>query len=85
MECKEEMPEMENQLAEKEVTCKCGHSFLTRKDRSWCEKCCRRVFYHRKDRRFDVFQKYFTITMALVILGSIIFSLAGLFGIPLFS
>lgn len=76
---------MQNQLPEKEVTCKCGHSFITQKEKSWCEKCCRGVFYHRKDRRFDVFQKYYTLTMILVILGFIIFTFVGFFGVPLFS
>ncbi|MFW5639564.1 MAG: hypothetical protein ACOCWY_05895 [Thermodesulfobacteriota bacterium] len=76
---------MQNPLSEKEVTCKCGHSFITQKEKSWCEKCCRSVFYHRKDRRFDVFQKYYTLTMILVILGFIIFTFVGFFGKPLFS
>lgn len=37
-------------LAPKEVTCRCGHSFITDRERSWCEKCCDAVYYHKKDK-----------------------------------
>ena len=37
-------------LAPKEVTCRCGHSFITDRERSWCEKCCDAVYYRKKDK-----------------------------------
>jgi len=37
-------------LAPKEVTCRCGHSFITDRERSWCEKCCDAVYYHEKEK-----------------------------------
>jgi predicted nucleic acid-binding Zn ribbon protein len=37
-------------LAPKEVTCRCGNSFITDRERSWCEKCCDAVYYHKKDK-----------------------------------
>ena len=37
-------------LAPKKVTCRCGHSFIADRERSWCEKCCDAVYYHEKDK-----------------------------------
>jgi hypothetical protein len=37
-------------LKAKQVTCRCGHAFITDRNRSWCEKCCEAVYYHEKDR-----------------------------------
>ena len=37
-------------LKPKQVTCRCGHSFITDRNRSWCEKCCEAVYYHEKDK-----------------------------------
>jgi len=37
-------------LTPKQVTCRCGHSFTTTRDRSWCEKCADAVYYHEKDK-----------------------------------
>lgn len=37
-------------LTPKQVTCRCGHAFISDRDRSWCEKCCDAVYYHDKDK-----------------------------------
>jgi uncharacterized paraquat-inducible protein A len=37
-------------LAPKQVTCRCGHTFTSHRDRSWCDKCCEAVYYHEKDK-----------------------------------
>lgn len=39
-------------LTPKEVECgHCGHIFIADRNKSWCEKCCRAVFYDAKDQR----------------------------------
>ena len=39
-------------LPEKEVTCDhCGHNFLSDREKYWCDKCGRPVFYSDKGRR----------------------------------
>lgn len=40
-------------LEPKQVICKCGHSFIAERERTWCEKCCRPVFYHDKDQKLN--------------------------------
>lgn len=39
-------------LTPKEVACShCGHTFIADREKSWCEKCCRPVFYDITDQR----------------------------------
>jgi predicted amidophosphoribosyltransferase len=54
---------MTNSLIPKIVACRCGHEFETSKHKSWCEKCCRPVFYHAKDQRWHQWTQYYMITM----------------------
>jgi hypothetical protein len=56
---------MTNNLVPKLVECKCGHTFESSKHKSWCEKCCRPVFYHSKDQRRHQLSSYYLITMMI--------------------
>ena len=63
---------MTNNLELKIVQCKCGHAFESSKHKSWCEKCCRPVFYHAKDQRRHQLSNFYLITMmvtAIVFVG----------------
>jgi hypothetical protein len=50
-------------LALKTVECQCGNTFETDKHKSWCQGCCRPVFYHEKDQRNHKFSNYYMYTM----------------------
>ena len=54
---------MTSNLIQKTVQCKCGHEFETTKHKSWCEKCCRPVFYHTRDQRRHQWSNYYLISM----------------------
>ena len=55
-------------LKPKQVTCQCGHSFVSDRDRSWCERCANAVYYHKKDRnKFKLNNMYITGVIVAVI------------------
>ena len=56
---------MTTQLVSKTVECQCGHSFESSKHKSWCEKCCKPVFYHAKDQRKYKVGNYYMYTMII--------------------
>ena len=55
------------QLVPKEIECShCGHTFVSDRNKTWCEKCCRAVFYNAKDQKRN---KLFSIYLVAAILG----------------
>ena len=55
-------------LKPKQVACQCGHTFISDRDRSWCEKCANAVYYHKKDRnKFKLNNMYITGVIVAVI------------------
>lgn len=38
-------------LPPKELRCRCGHTFVTDKKKTWCTQCMQPVFYKSKDQR----------------------------------
>ena len=57
-------------LKPKEVTCECGHTSVIDRDTDWCTKCCSRIFYTEKGRRYG---KINTFYMYVVVGGVICF------------
>jgi uncharacterized paraquat-inducible protein A len=51
-------------LEAKQVNCQCGHSFITEKEKSWCERCARPVYYHKKDQRRHKLNQIYVVAMA---------------------
>jgi uncharacterized paraquat-inducible protein A len=51
-------------LEAKQVSCQCGHSFSSKKEKSWCEKCARPVYYHKKDQRRHKLNQIYVVAMA---------------------
>ncbi|MDJ0784283.1 MAG: hypothetical protein QNJ22_20115 [Desulfosarcinaceae bacterium] len=51
-------------LEAKQLTCQCGHSFMSEKEKTWCEKCARPVFYHAKDQRRHKYNQIYVVAMA---------------------
>jgi predicted nucleic acid-binding Zn ribbon protein len=57
------------ELESKEVTCThCGHVYESSLRKSWCEKCCRPVFYYEKEGQRNKMMNFYMISMALLIL-----------------
>ena len=55
-------------LKPKSVTCQCGHTFTSNRDRSWCEQCANAVYYHEKDKnKYKLNNMYVTGVIVAVI------------------
>ena len=55
-------------LTTKAVTCDCGHTFTTNRDRSWCERCANAVYYNEKDKnKYKLSNMYITGVIVAVI------------------
>jgi hypothetical protein len=76
---------MTNNLALKMVECKCGHAFETSKHKSWCEKCCRPVFYHAKDQRLNQLGSYYMMSIVVTVLVFVTYLFLELIAKPLLS
>ena len=76
---------MTTSLATKVVACKCGHTFETNKTKSWCQKCCRPVFYHAADQRRHKWSNYYMITMMLTVLMFVTYLFVEVIAKPLLS
>ena len=76
---------MDTSLFAKTVTCKCGNSYETTKAKTWCQKCCRPVFYHDKDRRKHMINSYYMITVILMVLMFITYLFIEMIADPLLS
>jgi hypothetical protein len=55
-------------LEAKQLTCQCGHTFISQKEKSWCEKCARPVFYHAKDQRRHKLNQIYVVAMAALVI-----------------
>ena len=55
-------------LKPKTVTCDCGHTFTSTRDRSWCERCANAVYYQEKDKnKYNLSNIYLTGVIVAVI------------------
>jgi len=60
---------MKADLVPKMVECQCGHIFEASRPKSWCQKCCRPVYYHESDqRRHKIGHLYMIGVMAMVMM-----------------
>lgn len=55
-------------LEAKQISCQCGHSFSSEKEKTYCEKCARPVFYHKKDQRRNTLNHYYAVAMAALVI-----------------
>lgn len=72
-------------LAPKTVTCRCGHSFTTDRNRSWCEKCCDAVYYHEKDKNKFRNQQIYVVGIILAVITFLTFVFIELIANPFLS
>lgn len=76
---------MQEALTSKMVQCKCGHTFETTRLKSWCQKCCRPVFYHKKDQRQNTLNNYYMITIMAMVMMFITYLFVEMIASPLLS
>lgn len=70
-------------LEAKQVSCQCGHSFTTEKEKTWCEKCARAVFYHEKDQRRNTLNQYYAVAMAAIVITFLTYLFIEMIATPL--
>lgn len=76
---------MQTTLAPKQLTCQCGNSFEATRKKTWCQKCCRPVFYFEKDRRKNKINNYYMMTMVVMVIMFISYLFIELIARPLMS
>ena len=58
-------------LEPKEITCHhCGDSTMIERNRDWCEKCGRRIFYDPKDLKRHQWMTYYMYAVIIGVLGT---------------
>ena len=72
-------------LTPKTVTCRCGHSFTTDRDRSWCEKCCEAVYYNKKDQNKHRLNSMYVVGIILAVVTFLTYVFMELIASPLLS
>ena len=72
-------------LEPKQVTCRCGHTFTSQRDRSWCDKCCEAVYYHEKDKNRHRFNRIYVIGVLLAVVTFLTYVFVELIAAPLLS
>lgn len=58
-------------LPSKTVTCSCGQDIELKRNKDWCDRCGRPVFYDSKDKNGHRLNTYFITLMLLLGIGVI--------------
>ena len=72
-------------LKPKQVTCQCGHTFITTRDRSWCERCADPVYYHLKDKNKNKWNHIYVTGVIVAVVGFLAYVFMELIASPLLS
>lgn len=70
-------------LTAKQLTCQCGHTFISQKEKTWCEKCARPVFYHKKDQRRHKWNQIYIVAMAALTITFLTYIFIEMIAVPL--
>lgn len=76
---------MTTPLTAKTVVCKCGNTFEAEKLKTWCQKCCRPVFYYEKDQRKHKLNSYYMYTVMTMVIVFISYLFVEMIARPLLS
>ncbi len=76
---------MQVMLAQKEVECKCGNVITMSSKKTWCEKCCRPVFYYAKDQRKDRLNNFYLLAVMALVFGFLSYLFVEMIAVPLLS
>jgi hypothetical protein len=72
-------------LEPKQVICKCGHTFSSQREKTWCEKCCRPVFYYARDKKINIINTLYFFSVMSGVLVFIAYLFIELVAAPLLS
>lgn len=72
-------------LKHKQVTCRCGHSFIIDRNRSWCEKCCEAVYYDAKDKNKYRLDSLYVVGIIVAVVTFLTYVFMELIASPLLS
>jgi predicted amidophosphoribosyltransferase len=70
-------------LEPKNVNCACGNPLELNREKVWCPKCARPVYYHEKDRRRDKLNRYYLLTVFFVVITFMVYLFIELIAEPL--
>ncbi len=70
-------------LPEKELTCRCGYTFTSTKDRSWCDKCGKPVFYKKRDAITNRVNYVFIVSVLALIFAFLAYIFTEMIATPL--
>ncbi len=70
-------------LPEKELTCRCGYTFTATKNKTWCDKCGKPVFYKKLDRFTGRVMYLFIICVLALIFGFLAYIFTEMIATPL--
>ena len=70
-------------LAEKQLTCQCGHTITAVKEKTWCEKCARPIFYHKRDQRRYKMNQFYAVAMAALVITFLTYLFIEMIATPL--
>ena len=69
----------------KEVTCHCGHTYMSERTVNWCPKCGERIFNSQKERRSHKISTYYFYGISLAALSALAYFFVELILIPIFT
>ena len=72
-------------LKPKQVTCQCGHTFTSSRDRSWCERCANAVYYHAKDKNKARLNNMYVTGVIVAVISFLTYVFMELIATPLLS
>ena len=72
-------------LESKQVTCQCGHSFTTNRNRVWCERCADPVYYHEKDKNKGKLNNMYVTGVIVAVISFLTYVFMQLIATPLLS
>jgi predicted nucleic acid-binding Zn ribbon protein len=70
---------MNEHLVPKIIQCTCGNAVESVFLKTWCQECCRPIFYHEKDSRRDRLNSYYmtgVIAFAIMLMAYFVIELA---------
>ncbi len=71
--------------AAKEVVCDCGHTFISQREKAWCEKCCSAVYYDEKDSKKFKMNNYYILSAIVSVVTFLTYVFIELIATPILS
>lgn len=72
-------------VEEREVSCPCGHTYMSDRAVNWCPKCGKRIFESHKERRRSTINTYYFYGVSILVISALAYFFVELILIPIFS